>query len=228
MCMLKPMKLTFLGHSCVHIESDGLNIVIDPFISGNPACPVKLADVKADVVIVTHAHGDHWGDTVELGKRGATVIATAEIGAKANSEGVEKTVGMNMGRASFPWGSLKLVPAWHSSSFADGRYGGMPCGAVLEIGGKRIYHSGDTALFSDMKLIGDLGLDHAFLCIGDFFTMGPDEALRALEWLRLKSVTPIHFNTFPPIKQDGAAFCAAAGAMGVRGVLLEPGASFTL
>jgi L-ascorbate metabolism protein UlaG (beta-lactamase superfamily) len=222
------VKLTFLGHSCVLLETKDVNIVIDPFIEGNPSCPVKLKDVNAEFVVVTHAHGDHWGDAIALGRRGATIIGTWEIGTSAQQEGVNG-VAMNMGgTARFPWGSVKLVPAWHSSSFPDGRYGGMPCGAVLEVEGKRVYHSGDTALFSDLKLIGDLSLDHAFLCIGDYFTMGPAEALEALKWLRPKSVTPIHFDTFPPIRQDGRQFCRDAERVGVTGVFLEPGSSFEL
>ncbi len=222
------MKLTFLGHSCVQIETNGVSIVIDPFIQGNPACPVALDDVRADYVIVTHAHGDHWGNTVDLGKRGATVVGIVEIAARAGKEGV-KAVGLNQGgTAHLPWGGVRLTPAWHSSSFPDGGYGGMPCGVVLELEGKRIYHSGDTALFSDMSLIGNLKLDHAFLCIGDFFTMGPADALEAVKLLRPGSVTPMHFNTFPPIQQDGQAFCRAAEALGVKGVLLEPSAGFVL
>jgi L-ascorbate metabolism protein UlaG (beta-lactamase superfamily) len=222
------MKLTFLGHACVHIETNGTSILIDPFITGNPVCPVKLEDIQADVVVVTHAHGDHWGDSLELEKRGATIIGTWEIGGYAQKHGAQKVVQMNMGTFKQPWGSLKFVPAWHSSSFPDGTYGGMPCGVVLTLEGKKIYHSGDTALFSDMKLIGDMGLDYAFICAGDFYTMGPEDALEALKLLRPKAVTPIHHSTFDGIKQDAQAFCAAAEGLGVRGHPLAPGESSLL
>ena len=120
-------------------------------------------------------------------------------------------------------GWLKWVPAWHSSSFPDGTYGGMPMGVVVELGGKRIYHAGDTALFSDMRLIGEMGLDLALLPIGDHFTMGPEDALKALELLRPKKVVPIHYNTFPPIRQDGEAFAQRAREKGVEGHALKPG-----
>jgi L-ascorbate metabolism protein UlaG (beta-lactamase superfamily) len=218
------MRITFLGHACVHIQTAHTSLIIDPFITGNPACPVKLEDVRADVVILTHAHGDHWGDSLEFAKRGASLVGTWEIGMYAQKHGAQDTVPMNIG-GTFrqPWGSLKLVPAWHSSSFPDGTYGGMPCGVVLNLEGKNIYHSGDTALFSDMKLIGDMGLEHAFVCAGDFYTMGPSEALEALKLLRPKAVTPIHHSTFEGIKQDAKAFCAAAEQLNVKGYPLEPG-----
>jgi L-ascorbate metabolism protein UlaG (beta-lactamase superfamily) len=222
------MQLTFLGHACVHIQTNGTNILIDPFITGNPVCPVKLEDIKADVVVVTHAHGDHWGDSLALEKRGATIIGTWEIGAYAQKHGAQKVVQMNMGAFKQPWGNLKFVPAWHSSSFPDGTYGGMPCGVVLTLEGKKIYHSGDTALFSDMKLIGDMGLDYAFVCAGDFYTMGPEDALEALTLLRPKAVTPIHHSTFDGIKQDAQAFCTAAEGLGVRGHPLAPGQGIEL
>jgi L-ascorbate metabolism protein UlaG (beta-lactamase superfamily) len=223
------MKMTFLGHACVHIETNGTNIVIDPFISGNPACPAKLEDIQADVVILTHAHGDHWGDSLALAERGAMLIGTWEIGMYAQKHGAKNAVAMNIG-GTFrqPWGSLKLVPAWHSSSFPDGTYGGMPCGVVLNLEGKNIYHSGDTALFSDMTLIGDIGLDFAFVCAGDFYTMGPEDALKALKLLRPKAVTPIHHSTFDGIRQDAQAFCSAAEGLGVRGHPLAPGQSVEL
>ena len=131
---------------------------------------------------------------------------------------------MNIGgKLKAAWGSLKLTPAWHSSSFPDGTYGGMPTGMILEFGGMKIYHAGDTALFSDMGLIGKHGIDLACLPIGDHFTMGPDDALQALELIRPKAVLPIHYNTFPPIMQDGEAFVARARLLGVEGRALKPG-----
>lgn len=205
------MKLQYLGHAGVRLRSrhngDATELLIDPFITGNPSTPVEVADLHPDYVVVTHAHGDHWGDTPELARRTeATVIGTAEIAHYATGAGL-KSHGMNIGgQHRFPFGMVRLTMAWHSSSFPDGSYGGMPTGVVLEFGGKRIYHSGDTALFSDMSLIGRLELDLAFLPIGDNYTMGPDDALEAVKLLRPKTVVPIHFNTFPLLAQDAEAF----------------------
>lgn len=205
------MKLQYLGHAGVRLRAElngnVIELLIDPFITGNPSTSVEVADLEPDYVVVTHAHGDHWGDTPDLARRtGATVIGTAEIADYAATAGL-KSHGMNVGgQHRFPFGSVRLTPAWHSSSFPDGTYGGMPTGVVLEFGGKRSYHAGDTALFSDMSLIGRLGLDLAFLPIGDNYTMGPDDALEAVKLLQPKTVVPIHFNTFPLLAQDAEAF----------------------
>jgi L-ascorbate metabolism protein UlaG (beta-lactamase superfamily) len=224
------MKITFLGHSAVYIETKDHNIVIDPFIAGNPVCPVGVDDLKPDFVVLTHAHGDHWGNTMEYAVRGAQVISSAEIVGYAQAQDASvQGRGMNTGgRANFAFGSAKFTQAWHSSSFPDGSYGGLAMGVILEIEGKRIYHAGDTALFGDMKLIGAGGLDLAFVPIGDNFTMGPDDALQALELLRPKAVMPVHYNTFDLLKQDGDAFAAQAEAIGVRGHALKPGSSIEL
>ncbi|MFD1731335.1 metal-dependent hydrolase [Deinococcus malanensis] len=150
-------------------------------------------------MLISHAHGDHWGNALDFGRAGIPVIGTAEIGGYAQQHGAAQAVGMNIGgtyRAE--WGSVTLTPAWHSSSFPDGTYGGMPTGLVVEMGDKRLYHAGDTCLFSDMRLIGDRGLDAAILPIGDHFTMGPEEAARCLELLRPRVAIPMHYATFPP------------------------------
>jgi L-ascorbate metabolism protein UlaG (beta-lactamase superfamily) len=224
------MKITYLGHSAVYIETKDHQIVIDPFIQGNPVCPVGVDDLKPDFVVLTHAHGDHWGNTMDYARRGAQVISNAEIVDYAQTQDSSvKGRGMNTGgRADLPFGSVKFTQALHSSSLPDGSYGGLAMGVVLEIEGQRIYHAGDTSLFSDMKLIGAGGLDLAFVPIGDNFTMGPDDAIQALELLRSKAVAPIHYNTFDLIKQDGDAFVAKAEAIGVRGHALKPGSSLEL
>ncbi len=224
------MKITFLGHSTVYIETQDHRIVIDPFIQGNPVCPVGVADLKPDFVVLTHAHGDHWGNTMDYAKQGAFVISSAEIvGYAQRQDASVKGRGMNNGgRARFAFGAVKFTQAWHSSSFPDGSYGGLAMGAILEIEGKRIYHAGDTALFGDMSLIGAEGLDLALVPIGDNFTMGPDDALSALELLRPKAVVPIHYDTFELLKQDGEGFVAKAEAIGVRGHALKPGDDLTL
>lgn len=223
------MRLHYLGHAGVSLEFEvagaAHQLVIDPFITGNPSTPVSLESLNPDHVLVTHAHGDHWGDVPALAARtGATVIGTAEIAAYAETLGL-KAHGMNVGGThDFSFGKVRLTPAWHSSSFPDGTYGGMPTGIVLDVGGLRIYHAGDTALFTDMRLIGDLGLDLALLPIGDNYTMGPSDALSAVKLLRPRYVMPIHFGTFPLLAQDAAAFKGRIeGETNARGLVLEPG-----
>ncbi|TFU18102.1 metal-dependent hydrolase [Thermus tengchongensis] len=222
------LEIRYLGHSAVWLSDGKTKVVIDPFLTGNPMAPVGVGEVQADLILVTHAHGDHFGDAVALSKKGGTVVSTFEIATYAEKHGA-KAVPMNIGGTyRFPGGWLKWFPAWHSSSFPDGTYGGMPMGVVVELGGKRVYHAGDTALFSDMRLIGELGLDLAFLPIGDHFTMGPEDALKALELLRPKKVVPIHYNTFPPIQQDGEAFAERTKEKGVEGYALKPGGVLVL
>ena len=217
------VEVRYLGHSAVLLTDGKTRIVIDPFLTGNPMAALGVGEVQADLILVTHAHGDHFGDSVALSKKGGVVVSTFEIATYAEKHGA-KSVPMNLGGTyRFEGGWLKWVPAWHSSSFPDGTYGGMPMGVVVELGGKRIYHAGDTALFSDMRLIGEMGLDLALLPIGDHFTMGPEDALKALELLRPKKVVPIHYNTFPPIRQDGEAFAQRAREKGVEGQALKPG-----
>jgi L-ascorbate metabolism protein UlaG (beta-lactamase superfamily) len=203
------VKIDYLGHSCFAIAGGGKRLIIDPFLTGNPQAAVAAGDVKVDYVLVSHAHGDHLGDTVPIAKRtGATAIACHEIATWLQGQGVTAH-GMHIGGGfDFPFGRVKLTIAHHGSSFADGSYGGNPCGFLLTIEGRRIYHACDTGLFYDMKLIGDVGLDLAILPIGDNFTMGPDDALVAVELLRPQRVWPIHYDTFPVIAQDVAAFAA--------------------
>ncbi|GAB5602580.1 metal-dependent hydrolase [Thermus sp. FJN-A] len=222
------LEIRYLGHSAVWLSDGKTKVVIDPFLTGNPLAPLGVGEVQADLILVTHAHGDHWGDAVALSRKGGVVVSTFEIATYAEKHGA-KSLPMNLGGTHrFEGGWLKWTPAWHSSSFPDGTYGGMPMGVVLELGGKRVYHAGDTALFSDMRLIGEMGLDLAFLPIGDHFTMGPEDALKALELLRPKKVVPIHYNTFPPIRQDGEAFARKAQEKGVEGHALKPGGVLVL
>ena len=217
------VEVRYLGHSAVLLTDGKTRIVIDPFLTGNPMAAASLAEVQADLILVTHAHGDHFGDSVALSKKGGTVVSTFEIATYAEKHGA-KSLPMNLGGTyRFAGGWLKWVPAWHSSSFPDGTYGGMPMGVVVELGGKRLYHAGDTALFSDMRLIGELQLDLALLPIGDHFTMGPEDALKALDLLRPKRVVPIHYNACPPIQQDGEAFARRAKERGGEGHALKPG-----
>ncbi|HZJ09636.1 MAG TPA: metal-dependent hydrolase [Trueperaceae bacterium] len=204
------MRLRFLGHSGMQLVAAGTEVVIDPYISGHPNTPVTLDELAPDLVVITHAHGDHWGDTEAIaGASGATVVSSAEIAGYAADRGL-KSHAMNIGGAhTFGACRVKFTPAWHSSSFPDGSYGGMPMGVILELAGQRIYHAGDTALFEDMKLIGRGGLDLALLPIGDNYTMGPEDALAAVELLQPKRVVPMHYDTFDLLSQDAVAFASA-------------------
>ncbi|WP_028585677.1 metal-dependent hydrolase [Desulfogranum mediterraneum] len=202
------LHLTWLSHSAFLLESAGTKILIDPFISGNPLSPVEADEVEADYILVSHGHGDHIGDTLAIAQRtGATVVANFEICNWLGAQGLERVHPQHIGGGyDYPWGRVKLTIAHHGSQLPDGSYGGAPCGFLLTIGEKKIYHACDTGLFYDMVLIGEEGLDLAILPIGDNFTMGPDDALRAVSLLRPKQVVPIHYNTFDLIRQDPQAW----------------------
>jgi L-ascorbate metabolism protein UlaG (beta-lactamase superfamily) len=229
------MKLTYYGHSCVLVETNGKKLIFDPFLTGNPSAPIAANDIQADYVLLTHGHNDHVGDAFEIAKRcGAVVIAPNELAVYAGWQGC-KTHPMHIGGSwTFDFGKVKLTPALHGSGYQpDGEqtfiYMGMPSGMLLTAEGRTIYHAGDTALFGDMKMIGERNtIDLAFLPIGDNFTMGPDDALTAAEWLRAKRVVPIHYNTFPLIAQDGKAFAERLNAAGIEGLPLAPGESIEL
>jgi L-ascorbate metabolism protein UlaG (beta-lactamase superfamily) len=232
--MVMSLTITWYGHSAFGLEAEGKTVLIDPYLSGNPAATTDPGSLKADTIILSHAHNDHVGDTVAIARRtGATVIATFELANFIGSQGVENVVGANHGgTVQFDGGSTKFTPAWHTSSYStkDGVVApGLPAGHVIRFGGRTIYYSGDTALFLDMQLIAEEGLDVAILSIGDHFTMGPKDALKAVKMLRAGTVIPCHYNTFPPIRQDAAQFkhdVENATASTVR--LLEPGASASL
>lgn len=223
------VEVRFLGHSALWISDGETRIVVDPFITGNPKAPISADQLEADLIVLTHAHGDHYGDSVALSQRlGIPVVSNYEVVSYAQNQGASG-IGMNLGGTyKFKSGWFKWFPAWHSSSFPDGTYGGLAQGFVMEIGGKRIYNSCDTALFSDMSLIAPYAVDLAIVPIGDHFTMGPDDALKSLELIRPKQVLPVHYNTFPPIAQDGGAFINRAAVLGIGGQALEPGQSLHL
>ncbi|MCG7332207.1 metal-dependent hydrolase [Salinicoccus roseus] len=208
------MKLSYHGHSIIQLENNDTKVIVDPFINGNELTDLDAGEVKADYILLTHGHNDHVGDTVEIAKNNdATVVAPVELAGYLEGQGLE-TIGMNIGgRKTFEFGSVKFVHAFHSSSFTDDEgnvhYTGMPTGIIIEAGEKKIYHAGDTGIFGDMKLISDLNgpFDVAFVPIGDHFTMGIEDAAYATdELIRPKVAVPVHYDTFPPIKQDAEAF----------------------
>ncbi|MGK7377997.1 metal-dependent hydrolase [Planococcus shenhongbingii] len=208
------MQISYHGHSVVKIKTGGTTILIDPFINGNSLTDLSVEEEKPNVILLTHAHNDHVGDTVELAKSNeAQVVAPVELANYLAGLGVN-AVGMNLGGShKFEFGTVKYTKAFHSSSYTtnDGEviYGGMPAGILFKAEGKTIYHAGDTEVFGDMAIIGERNnIDVAFLPIGDFFTMGPEDAAYAAELLKPKTVVPIHYNTFPPIKQDPEQFKA--------------------
>ncbi|NRS51077.1 metal-dependent hydrolase [Brevibacillus sp. HB2.2] len=229
------LDIRFHGHSSVQVTSEGHSIMIDPFISGSPVAATKLEDISVQYILLTHGHLDHILDAVELAKKNdATIVATHELATYLSWQGV-KTISMNLGGSiKLPFGKVKMTQAFHSSGVVldDEKqivYMGMPGGFVIELGGKTIYHAGDTGLFGDMKLIGERhDIDLAFLPIGDVFTMGPEDALVAAEWVQADFVVPIHYDTFPPIKQDGEAFIAELAEKDIRGKALKPGETLRL
>ncbi|MGE8206323.1 metal-dependent hydrolase [Heyndrickxia sp. NPDC080065] len=206
------MRVSYHGHSIVKVETKGKTIIFDPFITGNSQTDLQVENENPDYIILTHGHNDHVGDTIELAKRsGALVIANNEIADYLSWQGLN-THGMHIGGSfEFDFGKVKLTPAFHGSALVTENneiiYLGMPAGILLMVEGKTIYHAGDTGLFSDMKLISELHpIDLAFLPIGDNFTMGPEDAAIAAKFLKAKTVVPIHYNTFPVIKQDPERF----------------------
>jgi L-ascorbate metabolism protein UlaG (beta-lactamase superfamily) len=197
-------SVTFLGHSTFLIKSGGKTVLVDPFLDGNPAAQTASEDYSPDAILITHGHEDHVGDTISIAKRaGSLVIANFEIINWLQSKGVENVHPQHVGGSrTHDFGTVKLTHAQHGSALPDGSYGGVACGIVLKTNDATIYFSGDTGLFSDMQLIGDESIDLAVLPIGDNFTMGPDDALRAIKFIQPKQVVPCHYNTWPVIEQN--------------------------
>jgi L-ascorbate metabolism protein UlaG (beta-lactamase superfamily) len=224
------VEITWYGHACFSIKGGGATLLTDPFLTGNPQAAVSADEVSADYVLVSHAHGDHLGDAVPIAKRtGATIVANFEIASYCGNQGVNVHPLHIGGGWDFPFGRVKLTIAHHGSSFPDGSYGGNPAGLLLTIEGKKIYHACDTGLFFDMKLIGEEGIDLAILPIGDNFTMGPEDALKAVKLIVPEVVVPIHYDTFEVIQQDPRAFARMVEAeTSAKCMVLKPGESFTL
>lgn len=222
------MRLTWYGHAAWSIQVNGFTVLIDPFLSKNPLAPIPPDKVSADFIVVTHGHEDHLGDTIAIAKRtGATVIANAEISQWLSGHGL-RTHGQHIGGSSrYPFGHLKLTQAVHGSALPDATYGGMPAGVLIASGLHKLYHAGDTGLFAGMALIGDEGVDVALLPIGDRYTMGPDDALRAVKLLRPRVVIPMHYNTWEIIQQDPYEWAARVrGETEAEAVVLSVGDTY--
>lgn len=226
------IELTWLGHASWLITYQQHRILLDPFLNENPSAPMKASEIEADTILVSHGHFDHVADVAEIANRcQANVIAIYEIAEWfSKNHQVEKTVGMNIGGSlELPFGHVKMTQAIHSSQLPDGSYGGVAAGFLLKIADRKIYFACDTALFSDMKAIGSEGIDLAVLPIGDLFTMGPLDSVRATNLIDPKEVLPSHYNTWPPIEQDAEAWAGKvkAGSTATP-IVLQPGESHAL
>jgi len=230
------MAVTFKyhGHASFELTDGTTTVLVDPWFTGNPAAVVSADEVNADTILITHAHSDHVGDSAAIATRtGATIITVNELANYLSAKGVPNVVGGNHGGTiEFTGGSAKFTQAWHSSSYVDETgivAPGVPAGFIVRYGGLAIYFAGDTALFGDMALIGEEGIDVAVLPIGDKFTMGPSDAVRAAKFVGAKTVIPSHFNTFPAITQDTDAFTATLSEKtSSKAAVLKPGETVTL
>jgi L-ascorbate metabolism protein UlaG (beta-lactamase superfamily) len=224
------MRLTYFGHSCFLVETAGARLVLDPYLSENPHGVVDPASVPCDFVLCSHAHEDHICDALELARlHHATIIAPYELAEHFAAQGAATLDPMPGGGIDLPWGRLDMTPAIHSSALelpnGENKPMGVPCGYVIRSGGRTLYHAGDTALFGDMQLIGRGGLDLALVPIGDRYTMGPADAVEALNLLRPRLALPMHYNTTDKIRQDPHAFAARAAQSGHTVRVLAAGAS---
>jgi L-ascorbate metabolism protein UlaG (beta-lactamase superfamily) len=221
--------IRFLGHSCFELTDGEVTVLVDPFLTGNPKAAASADEVQPDVILLTHGHGDHYGDVVDIAKRtGATVVAIVEIAGELGEQGVEDLRDPNLGgTVTFDWGWVKLVPAWHTSTTPNGTIS-TPAGLLIHLGGKLVYHLGDTCLFSDLQLIARRGdhVDVALVPIGGHYTMDRHDAVTAVEFVNPTTVIPCHYDTMPAIETDAEAFKAdVENSTGASVVILAPGES---
>jgi L-ascorbate metabolism protein UlaG (beta-lactamase superfamily) len=223
------MDVRFLGHACFTLSDGETTVLIDPFLTGNPNAAVSADEVPATTLLLTHGHADHVGDTVAIAKRtGAPVVAITELAGELGEEGLEVNDCNLGGTAEFDWGWAKLVPAWHTSTTPKGTVN-TPAGLLINFQDTIVYHLGDTALFSDLQLVGKRHpIDIALICIGGHYTMDRHDAVDAADFVGAKTIIPCHYNTFPPIETDAAAFQTdVEKALDATVVVLEPGQAHT-
>ena len=225
------VDVRWLGHSCFELEAGGTTVLVDPFLTGNPKAAASAEEVEPDVILLTHGHADHFGDTVDIAKRrGITVLAITELADELSGQGLD-VVDPNLGgTVTFDWGWVKLVPAWHTAVSPSGTPH-TPAGLLIHIGDRLVYHLGDTCLFSDLQLIAKRGdkVDLALVPIGGHYTMDRYDAVTAVGLIEPQQVIPCHYNTFPPIETDAQAFKSDVQNAGFSQVyVIEPGATHTV
>ena len=222
------MDIRFLGHAAVELTEGDTVVLVDPFISGNPVATVEASELNPTHIFLTHGHGDHYGDIEDIAKRtGAHCVAIVEIANELQEKGIENVADPNIGgTVEFDGGWVRLVPAWHTSTTPGGTVT-IPAGLVINLGGKTVYHLGDTGLFSDLQLVKARDkVDVALMCIGGHYTMDRHDAVTAADWVGADTVIPCHYNTFPPIETDDQAFKSdVESKTSSKVVILQPGES---
>ncbi|HEY1277970.1 MAG TPA: metal-dependent hydrolase [Thermoleophilaceae bacterium] len=225
------MDIRFLGHAAFELSDGDTRVLVDPFITGNPVAAVEASELEPTHIFLTHGHADHWGDVEEIAKRtGAHCVAIVELAGELGDKGIENVSDPNIGgTVEFDGGWVRLVPAWHTSTTPSGTVN-TPAGLVINLGGRTVYHLGDTGLFSDLQLVSARDeLDAALVCIGGHYTMDRQDAAVAAGLIKAKTVIPCHFNTFPPVETDAEAFKAdVEGNTDSKVEILEPGASLSV
>lgn len=228
------VKITYHGHACIELNDGNYDIIFDPFLTGNPVTTALPENIKPNAILISHGHPDHLGDAINISKNtNALIIAPFELATYCAERGATNIHPMHIGGShNFEFGTVKLTLALHGSAYISEKeriYTGNPCGFIVNFGGKTIYFAGDTGLFSDMKMLGELhNIDIAFLPIGDNFTMGIADAAKAALWLKTKLAIPIHYNTWDVIKQDPTFFTKAVADIGIKAMIVPFNTTVTI